>query len=415
MSDPAANVGRSRCVRRRERVLGVLVACDEDGSRVEASRRMPMAAAYCCPECGVGVTAKPGRVKVPHFAHAPGADCSASGEGALHLRVKRTLADEFRVVGYDVALEKAYPQFARRLDLEVSSVERVEMATRSCVRPVTMSVEVQDSPVSREEIGRRVRVDRFRIECARVAWVLIGSRAAPFLRTDDGDVVRCPQEALELVGCVDLLLCFDVAAATLWALDLEPVLVRGGRYPDRVPKSMRRVRKTQVSFAVLGERVDPADQPGPVQMISQGDRQRLHVAEAVLASRWFDDADDRHRPNGTMIWADLEHIGASALGIKLGERQQRWIRATLLNITAHSPKQRQDIERTDRRDPRSRLALYLGARELIERKGVPLKGSVGYEACPVGGPPVVRRGINPEGWPLSDNEYEALTRIPLRR
>lgn len=48
----------------------------------------------CCPECGEIVIARQGDVRQWHFAHASGADCGGTGEGALHQAAKQILLDE---------------------------------------------------------------------------------------------------------------------------------------------------------------------------------------------------------------------------------------------------------------------------------------------------------------------------------
>jgi hypothetical protein len=73
----------------------MLVAHDSTGSRVEASLLTPTSR-YFCPACGSPVIAKPGRIKVPHFAHTVTSNCPSAGESADHLFAKRILAERFR-------------------------------------------------------------------------------------------------------------------------------------------------------------------------------------------------------------------------------------------------------------------------------------------------------------------------------
>ena len=47
--------------------------------------------ACICPACGQPVVAKQGEVRIWHFAHAPGAECKAGAETALHLAAKEAI------------------------------------------------------------------------------------------------------------------------------------------------------------------------------------------------------------------------------------------------------------------------------------------------------------------------------------
>ena len=51
-----------------------------------------------CPECGEVVIARQGEIRQWHFAHASGADCSGSAEGALHRAAKQLIVEEGRVL-----------------------------------------------------------------------------------------------------------------------------------------------------------------------------------------------------------------------------------------------------------------------------------------------------------------------------
>ena len=51
-----------------------------------------------CPECGEVVIARQGEIRQWHFAHASGADCSGSAEGALHHAAKQLIVEEGRVL-----------------------------------------------------------------------------------------------------------------------------------------------------------------------------------------------------------------------------------------------------------------------------------------------------------------------------
>lgn len=163
----------------------MLVAHDSAGICVEASRRMEPAE-YFCPSCGLPVVAKPGRVKVPHFAHAVRSDCPSAGESVDHLRAKMVLAEGFRAVGYEVALEEPHPR-ERRVDVAVTLPHPL--------RPLRYAVEVQNSAIDPREMFRRLLAD---LESGfwYTAWVFTGARAAPLLAADAGAEVRVPADVL---------------------------------------------------------------------------------------------------------------------------------------------------------------------------------------------------------------------------
>src|SRR4051794_414186 len=89
-----------------------------NGVLVEAERGLGRDK-YVCPLCLHEVVLKPGRVKVAHFAHAPGSDCPASEhEGAEHLAAKKVLTTQFRKLGYLAQPEEALRD--RRVDIAVT-------------------------------------------------------------------------------------------------------------------------------------------------------------------------------------------------------------------------------------------------------------------------------------------------------
>lgn len=392
--------------------VAMLVACADTGVLTEAARRMCTGMGFHCPWCKAAVTPKPGRTVVPHFAHAPGSECASAGEGIVHLRAKRVLADEFRAIGYEVELEKDYPEHRRRLDMEVCLTERIEQIAR--FRHVRASVELQDSSISAAMIFRRKAIDQYRIGLNRTLWILIGTRASSFLRAQDGEEVRCGQEALALAEDGDAVLCLDVEEPALWAIRLYPVIRAGGIYPDRIPKSIRKISKTRIPFTVLGEPAE-ASELEPDAMRSEGDFQRYRLAEALLESRWLAGIDDKHLPLGgdDLYWSELEHVAAAALSIDLGEHQQLWIRKTVLSIAAECPPKAPSRNGpvANRHNPQSPGTLYLACRRLLGNNGVPVNAYLDHEACPVGGPAPTPRGRTPDGWPLDDQEIRALRKF----
>jgi competence CoiA-like predicted nuclease len=159
----------------------MLVAQHPSGERVEAARDLA-AAAYTCPLCAGAVTLKPGRVKVAHFAHTPGAICDWARESLRHHVAKRVLADRFRALGYIAELEESHPEVNRRVDVAVT------MPTGHRV-----AVEVQDSAISVGEMRRRNRADR-RSGFFGTVWVFTSSRAARLLTAREDHEVRVPDE-----------------------------------------------------------------------------------------------------------------------------------------------------------------------------------------------------------------------------
>lgn len=133
-------------------------------SSIEAERDLDKSESYSCPACLHPVVLKPGRVKIPHFAHKPGAECPAAAhEGADHLAAKKVLAHQFRQLGYIVRLEEIFGT-ERRVDVAVA------MPTGHCV-----AVELQDSPISVDEMKRRMGVDQ-RNGFFATFWIWIGKR-----------------------------------------------------------------------------------------------------------------------------------------------------------------------------------------------------------------------------------------------
>lgn len=147
---------------------------------VEAERHLGREA-YTCPLCGHGVVLKPGRVKIPHFAHAPGADCPAAAhEGLAHLATKKVLAKQFRILGYDVRLEEQHGD--RRIDVAVTLPTGHRVA-----------VELQDSPISVDAMKVRMAADR-RHGFFGTTWTWIGKRYSLLRQAADNGEGRIPEE-----------------------------------------------------------------------------------------------------------------------------------------------------------------------------------------------------------------------------
>jgi hypothetical protein len=165
----------------------LLIAHDLHQQRIQATRYLPDGA-YSCPACSDAVVLKRGRVKVPHFAHQPGADCSASEpESVAHLRAKLFLAKEFRARGYRVEIEHIC--FGRRVDVAVWFLGKRG-------RAVAVAVEVQDSTIAVGLMKYRQAIDR-QNGFLPTLWVFTSSRSHALLmaaaRTDDHEA-RVPDD-----------------------------------------------------------------------------------------------------------------------------------------------------------------------------------------------------------------------------
>lgn len=162
----------------------MLIASLPNGHRVEADRGLPDGRRYACPQCAQEVILKRGRVKVAHFAHAPGVSCAWASESLSHLRAKRVLADQFRAIGYTVELEEQYANVGRRVDVSVT----VPTGHR-------VAIEVQDSAISVNEMERRNAADRLSGFFA-TTWVFTSSRSPRLLAASRDAEVRVPNEML---------------------------------------------------------------------------------------------------------------------------------------------------------------------------------------------------------------------------
>jgi hypothetical protein len=160
--------------------------------RVEATRSLAPGD-FRCPECGWGVVLKPGRVKVAHFAHRPGAPaCDAEGESLRHMAAKAVLARRFRGLGYDVVIEESHPDLRRRIDVAVTLVG-------AAGQPVRLAVEIQDSAIAVGEVKRRTAADKTAGFFATV-WVFTTNRLARVASALPGDELRLPEEMRYLVN-----------------------------------------------------------------------------------------------------------------------------------------------------------------------------------------------------------------------
>lgn len=171
---------------------------------------------------------KRGRVKVPHFAHLPGAECWSEAESISHLRSKNLLAEKFRQLGYEVQLEETYRDQGRRVDVAVT----IPAGDR---RP-RVAVEVQDSAIAVETMKARSRIDRT-LGFIGTMWVFTDKRAKALLditAEDDEDLeVRIPNEMLWVDSRYQQgIFVLDLDAAAVWHIELGPPHVRNNEWYD---------------------------------------------------------------------------------------------------------------------------------------------------------------------------------------
>lgn len=325
----------------------MLVAQDAAGARVEACRHTPPGQ-YRCPTCHSPVVAKPGRIKIPHFAHTTTSDCPSAGESIDHLHAKKVLAERFRAVGYGVALEEPHPR-ERRVDVAVTLAHPL--------RPLRYAVEVQNSAIDPREMFRRLVAD-LEAGFSFTAWVFTGRRAAPLLAAAEGAEVRLPADVVaeehllsfpdkatsrhrftDLVGMqpgdwvgerlapgsygwigqLYGVKCLD-PEGRLWSVQFDKVARRnqiagGTTAPLR---SIRRItKKTTIPFDLFGPAIGP------------GDRQRVVLATALAES--FTDAS-------TALTRDAFHdFAATVFNTRRTAELDEWVSRTVESMSCALP------------------------------------------------------------------------------
>lgn len=100
-----------------------------------------------CPCCSGRVFLKAGKIKMPHFAHAPHTVCHAASEGETeeHLLGKKLLYEWLGRQGYQPELEKYFPQIRQRADIFVQHDDK------------DYAIEYQCAVISPEEIKKRTK------------------------------------------------------------------------------------------------------------------------------------------------------------------------------------------------------------------------------------------------------------------
>jgi len=103
---------------------------------------------FYCPCCEGRVFLKAGKIKLPHFAHAPHQICDAVSEGETeeHLLGKKQLYEWLVKQHYEVELEKYFTTFKQRADLYVM------------VNGKEYAIEFQCSVISLEQIKKRTKM-----------------------------------------------------------------------------------------------------------------------------------------------------------------------------------------------------------------------------------------------------------------
>jgi Competence protein CoiA-like family len=162
----------------------MLVALGPDGERVAATRTLDRSAGFRCPVCSEQVILKAGAKVIAHFAHRARGGCIAAGESLRHLVAKKLLADRLSELGLQVKLETILSA-SRRADLLVRDDSEVQF-----------TVEVQDSPISPEEMKARERADRA-AGCVDTCWIFTDARVRAAFKPSAGDdptEVRLPED-----------------------------------------------------------------------------------------------------------------------------------------------------------------------------------------------------------------------------
>lgn len=95
------------------------IICLADGYKTEDLKRLRKRHAFYCPVCRCELDLKVGAVKLPHFAHKPGAACPVQHEpeSSYHLKGKRLLYEWLGRQGFRPVLEPYLQEIRQRPDL----------------------------------------------------------------------------------------------------------------------------------------------------------------------------------------------------------------------------------------------------------------------------------------------------------
>lgn len=128
----------------------MFTAIDELGNKISITNA-EYGKNYYCPICQEKlIVKKKGKVKIPHFAHKPGSDCTDWGDmSEWHLNWQEKFPEDYR----EVVLKKDGEQ--HRADI--------------CIKDKNLIIEFQHSHISNEEFNRR---NHFYISCGyQLIWV----------------------------------------------------------------------------------------------------------------------------------------------------------------------------------------------------------------------------------------------------
>ncbi|MBN9299837.1 MAG: hypothetical protein J0I41_22735 [Filimonas sp.] len=130
------------------------------GKNVDATLATLLGGQYFCPSCKEKVVLREGLIKIPHFAHLPGASCEYAGESMLHLEMKQQihkyLKKRYDIPKSGIALEKPFGLIRPDIYLNWHGKH--------------IGIEVQTSSLTPEQIiSRTIAYHRLGLY---VAWVL---------------------------------------------------------------------------------------------------------------------------------------------------------------------------------------------------------------------------------------------------
>ncbi|MEX3910506.1 competence protein CoiA family protein [Bacillus paralicheniformis] len=140
------------------------IICLADGYKTEDLKRLRKRHLFYCPVCRCELDLKVGAVKLPHFAHKPGAACPVQHEpeSSYHLKGKRLLYEWLGRQGFRPVLEPYLQEIRQRPDL------LLEYGTRQ------VAVEFQCANL--DAAAYRKRTDGFLKLGIEPLWILGGNR-----------------------------------------------------------------------------------------------------------------------------------------------------------------------------------------------------------------------------------------------
>lgn len=200
------------------------MALDPEGDRVVAERGLRRGLDYRCPVCDERVILKAGSQVIAHFAHEVRGDCVAAEESRRHLAAKKLLADRLTELGLRVTLEAILSR-SRRADLLVED----DHGTR-------FTIEIQDSPISPDDMKARERSDRG-AGCVATCWIFTSNRVAASAWEHDptgaAPEVRFPNEMRYRWNATHLpVIVLRLEERRLYGMRLAPIDRPGSEWYD---------------------------------------------------------------------------------------------------------------------------------------------------------------------------------------